>query len=230
MIIVRAPDLGEGRSPIGGGVPGGATAQGYAGALGIGCFSYDDIQAMKAVTVPNAAKAKGTRMDCITTMNAALRALYGDGLKNADGSNKSLSSTVQDTMAALQSYGLASSGQVFEFRKADGGLTKGNSRPDHLDQSIEDWINNQADAQAQSGYYVFGLSIMDGYQSVLLVLQFGGKGDAATKVYWVDQIYGGWDDVTGGVDARVTDRTQKWWDGADPHPKTRATIWPLNPA
>jgi len=207
-----------------------SAAQGYSATLGLTAFPPSAIEKLKAVTVPNSAKARGVRMDCITCMNAGLRALYEDELKNGDGSNKALSSTVQGTMGALQTYRLAQDAQVFEFRKADGGLTRGNSRPDHLDQSIEDWIVKQGDAIPQSGWYVFGLSIMDGYHSVLLALQSDGTGYSAThRLYWIDQIYGGFDDVTGTADARITERTQNWWDGASPKPKTKATVWPLNP-
>ena len=104
-------------------------------------------------------------------------------------------------------------------------------RPDSLISSVETWINAQAEANAQSAWYVFGLSIMDGYHSVVLALMFSGTGNALTRVYWADQIYSGWDDVTGGLDARITQKTQGWWDplASNRKARTRVTVWPLNP-
>ena len=139
-------------------------------------------------------------------------------------------------MTALQGYGLAHSPTVFECEDASGRVTKGVARPDHLHESVEGWVLAQAEPSAQSAWYVFGLSILDGYHSVILALAFSGTGDPRTKIYWADQIYNGWDDVTGQLDARITRLTQHWWDGIECHPdkpnrckpRTRVTVWPLN--
>jgi Papain-like cysteine protease AvrRpt2 len=199
-------------------------------ALGIQAMNQADVDRMRIEFVANAG-AGAARRNCITIMNAGLRQLYGSRLQNSDGSGKALGSTVQDTMAALMGYGLAQMPQVFEFQDASGRLTHGTVRPDSLISSVEAWLNAQGEANAQSAWYVFGLSIMDGYHSVVLALSFSGTGDAATRIYWADQIHGGWDDVTGGVDARITSLTQRWWDPLSPDRKarTRVTVWPLVP-
>ena len=188
------------------------------------------VDRMRAEFVANAGSGAGRR-NCITIMNAGLRQLYGDRLRNPDGSAKALSSTVQDTMAALVGYGLAQSPQRFEFQNASGALTRGTTRPDALMASVEAWLNAQAEANAMSAWYVFGLSILDGYHSVILALDFNGTGDPLTHVFWADQIYSGWDDVTGTLDARITSKTQGWWDPLPERrkPRTRVTVWPLSP-
>jgi V8-like Glu-specific endopeptidase/N-acetyl-anhydromuramyl-L-alanine amidase AmpD/uncharacterized protein YycO len=204
----------------------------YSRPLSLSGFGQGDVDTLKNTFVNNA--AGGSQQNCITIVNAALRAMYGSRLQNPDGTNKSLGSRIDTTMASLQGYGLAGTQQVFEFLDASNRLTKGVVRPDHLRDSVEGWMNAQGDAAAQSTWYLFGLSIMDGYHSVVLGFQFSGPGSADTKVYWADQIYTGWDEVTGGLDARITTLTQRWWDRANAAtpgrvPRTRATLWPLNP-
>lgn len=230
---------------VGGRQPAAGTSLAYAYGLAAGALAYarpltllsgftqDKVDRLKDAFVQNVA-AGGTKQNCITIVNSALRAMYGSRLQNDDGSNKPLGDRINRTMAKLQEYGLAQTEAVFEFLDASGSLTRGVVRPDRLRDSIEAWMNAQADAGQQSGWYLFGLSIMDGYHSVVLALQFNGTGDPSTKVYWADQIYSGWDDVTGGLDARITSRTQAWWDGAkvktpDRLPRTRVTLWPLVP-
>jgi hypothetical protein len=202
----------------------------YATGLALTAMPPANVELMRAEFVANGTGGS-PKKDCITITNAGVRKLFGSRLQNADGTSKALGSTCQDTMRALQGYGLAAAEQVFEFNDAAGAMTKGARRPDHLVSSIESWLVSQADATANnmSALYVFGLSIMDGYHSVILVLDYAGIGEPLTRVYWADQIYGGWDDVTGQLDARITSRTQGWWDPlpAGKKAKTRATVWPL---
>jgi V8-like Glu-specific endopeptidase/uncharacterized protein YycO len=204
----------------------------YVRPLALSAFSQAEVDALKGAFQANA--QGGSQQNCITIVNSGLRAMYGQRLKNDDGSSKALGDRINRAMGSLQGYGLAGTEQVFEFLNAAGTLTKGVVRPDHLRDSVEAWMNAQAEANQQSAWYLFGLSIMDGYHSVLLGMAFSGTGNADTKVYWADQIYNGWDDVTGGVDARITQKTQAWWDSAasrtpDRLPRTRVTLWPLQP-
>lgn len=188
---------------------------------------FDAVERMRQEFVANAASAN--KRNCITITNAGLRRFYEEMLRNPNGSNRALGSTIHDTMAALQGYGLAGQAQVFEFLNASGSLTRGVVRPDRLRDSIENALLNQADANQMSGWYVFGLSIMDGYHSVVLALMFSGIGGPDTHFYWADQIYSGWDDVTNTLDDRITRLTQQWWDPLPPDRKarTRVTVWPL---
>lgn len=207
----------------------GAAAQSLARALEFSAFTPEAIERMRQEFVSNS--AAGSPQNCITISNAGLRQLYGAALQNADGSARALGSTIQDTMARLESYGLAEPRTVFEFNDAAGALTKGVARPAALQSSIESWLLSEAEKGQASAPFVFGLSIMDGYHSVILALDFSGSGDPATKLHWADQIGSGWDDVTAALDARITAKTQGWWDPLPPERKarTRVTVWPLRP-
>lgn len=193
--------------------------------LAVSAFMGEAMERMRATFLAN--KAAAHRLNCIEIMNAGLRSLFDARLRDASGGNLALGSSVQATMGRLQEYGLADAPTDFEYFDAAGRPTRGVNRPETLRQSVEAWIYQQCEVNQQSAYYAFGLSVMDGYHSVLLPVAFSGTGDPSTKVYWADQIYSGWDDVTGGLDARITERTQRWWDGATPKPRTRCRVWPL---
>lgn len=192
-------------------------------ALSIQNFSGEQMEIVRNEFVNNAASAQ--RQNCITIVNSAMRSLYGGRITGR------LGSTIHDTMGALQNYGLAGTAEVFEFLDASGRLTRGVVRPDHLQRSVEDWIMAQADANQMSAHYLFGLSVMDGYHSVILGLDFSGPGDPGTRLYWADQVHGGWDPIVGRLDQRITSKTQGWWDPlpADRKARTRVTLWPLIP-
>lgn len=51
---------------------------------------------------------------------------------------------------------------------------------------------------------------MDGYHSVLLAVDNNVPG--TQKIYWMDQIYSGFDDVTNELDERITSLTKTWWN------------------
>ncbi|MCB0208140.1 MAG: trypsin-like peptidase domain-containing protein [Anaerolineae bacterium] len=199
----------------------------YGHGLALSSFGGEAVELMRQEFVANA--QQGSPRSCIVIANAGLRQLYGSMLQNADGSNKQLGPTIQGTMGALQRYGLADSPQEFEFNNASGSLTRGVVRPHALRRSVEQWLLDQAESNQMSAWYVFGLSIMDGYHSVVLVLQFSGMNNPDTRLYWLDQIYSGWDDVTGTLDNRITRLTQGWWDPLPQQYKarTRVTVWPL---
>ena len=196
-------------------------------------FSDAAVQRMRAEATGNAARAAAST-DTVTFLNAALRQLFNSALRNADGTDKPLGATVQDTMSALQGYGLALPKNDFEFADPTGALTRGAARPDHLRDSVEDWIAHDPDpdphpdAGAQAGWECYGISLLDGYHGVILA--HGGNG-AGPRLYWIDQINGGFDDVTGKLDQRIASLTQKWWDPQDAarKPRTRVSVWPLTP-
>jgi len=198
-----------------------------AGQASLSPFDAGAVDLMRQEFVANV--QQGSPRACIVITNASLRQLYNSLLQNADGSNKQLGSTIQGTMGALQQYGLAGSAQEFEYNNASGSLTRGVVRPHALRRSVEQWLLDQADANQMSAWYVFGLSIMDGYHSAVLALQFSGKNNPDTHLYWADQIYSGWDDVTGMLDDRITGLMQQWWNPLpqDRKARTRVTVWPL---
>ena len=78
-------------------------------------------------------------------------------------------------------------------------------------------------------WYAFGLSILDGYHSVLLLVDHTGTDPV---IYWLDQFATGIDDdVTTTLDERVTTKTQNWWqavmDSKGVGYKTTARLWQL---
>jgi uncharacterized protein YycO len=202
-----------------------ASAFRYSRGLAVSAFASEAMERMRATFLAN--RAAANRLNCIQIMNEGLRSLFDARLRDSGGGDLALGSSVQATMAKLQEYGLADVPTDFEYFDAQGRPTRGVNRPETLRQSVEAWIYQQCEVNQQSAYYAFGLSVMDGYHSVLLPVAFSGTGDPSTKVYWADQIYSGWDDVTGSLDSRITDRTQRWWDGATPKPRTRCRVWPL---
>jgi V8-like Glu-specific endopeptidase len=187
----------------------------------------DAIERMRQTFVAN--RNAGSPQNCITIMNAGLRAFYGQRLMNADGTRRALGSTVQDTMGALERYGLAQSPTVFEFFTSNNRPTLGVLRPEQLRSSVEAWILQQIGTPQHTAWYLFGLSLMDGYHSVTLAVDFNGAGDPLTRIIWADQHYTGWDDTTGQLDTRITGLIQGWWDSVGVKPRTRVTLWPLAP-
>lgn len=79
------------------------------------------------------------------------------------------------------------------------------------------------------GWYAFGLSIMDGYHSVLLLTR---RTNTSTQLFWLDQYSTDvTDDVTTTLDDRITKRTKQWWQAIWIKRKvgysTTARLWPL---
>jgi hypothetical protein len=194
---------------------------------------FDDasIQRLRAEAAATADHAAASGTDTVAFMNALLRKLYNSALRNPDGSDKPLGSTVRDSMAALQGYGFAQPGQDFEFVDAAGQMTKGASRPDRLHDSVEQWMEQDSSGDRHEGWSCFGASLLDGYHGVIVVLSDDVPGSPGKKLYWVDQIHGGFDEVTGQLDQRIATLTQSWWDPQDNahRPRTRITVWPLSP-
>lgn len=160
-------------------------------------------------------------MDCITTLNHAIRLLYSDP-------DLTLGSQIDHTMEALRGRGLASARRDVEFLNEAGKPTTGVTAPDRLRESV--WGVMRGMTAGQAGWSVFGLSLMDGYHSVALVLD--QRDPAAPKVYWCDQwsSNGGWrQHDQQSLDAEIERLTGNWWSDTK-KPRTRATLWRLRGA
>lgn len=196
-------------------------AAGAAQAQQDGPFPEASVERARAFWVYNATEATGSEhMDCITTLNHALRLLYDDPYLQ-------LGSQIDRTFAALGRLGLSTPARVIEFNDARGRLTRGVAAPDKLSESA--WAALLAMAGNRPGYHVFGLSLMDGYHSVGLVLD--QRDLAAPKVYWADQwsSNGGWrQHDQASLDAEIERLTGNWWS-SDRKPKTRTTLWRAKP-
>jgi hypothetical protein len=130
-------------------------------------------------------------------------------------------------MEALRARGLASARRDVEFLNAAGKPTIGVTAPDRLRESLHGVMVGMTGGQR--GWSVFGLSLMDGYHSVALVLD--QRDPAAPRVYWCDQwsSNGGWREHTrDSLDAEIERLTGNWWSESK-KPKTRATLWRLAP-
>ena len=159
-------------------------------------------------------------MDCITTLNHAVRLLYANP-------NLGLGSQIDRSMEALRGQGLATARRDVEFKNEAGQPTTGVTAPDSLRESVYRVMLGLTNGER--GFSVFGLSLMDGYHSVGLVLDH--RDPAAPKVYWCDQwsSNGGWREHTGAsLDGEIERLTRNWWSSTK-KPRTRATLWRLKP-
>jgi hypothetical protein len=174
------------------------------------------IERAKALWVANATGTSSPHMDCITTVNAAMRVLFEDPFLE-------LGSRMDLTFGALQAQGHANAPKVIEFNDAQGKPTLGVTAPWTLRESVFDALVKMAGGSR--GWQVFGLSVMDGYHSVVLCLDTREAGNP--RVYWCDQwsSNGGFKEYDrAGLDEALTEHTRSWWDESTKM-RTRATLW-----
>ncbi|MCO5167463.1 MAG: SH3 domain-containing protein [Planctomycetes bacterium] len=167
----------------------------------------------------NALGENGRTMDCITTLNHAVRLLYEDPMVP-------VGSQIDRTMAALAGAGLAGSPRVIEFNDERGRLTYGVAAPHSLRESV--WDTALAMTRGARGWSVLGLSLMDGYHSILLYVDT----TSTPTIYWADQ----WSSNEGfrqhtkeSLDEEVRRLTTAWWTPQRRF-KTRTTLWRLTPS
>jgi hypothetical protein len=180
-------------------------------------FEEQDVSSLK----PLYEVQKRTQYSCIGILNKAVGTLYSEELKG-----KKLGSTIQDTMKALRKLNIVGAPVIIEFFDASGNITTGMKEPKTLSQSIEQLVLSSS--APLEGWYLYGLSIMDGYHSVLLAVD---ATVSSKKVYWLDQTVG-FEEITGNLDARIENKTNSWWQGVlaskGERYRTRATIWFFN--
>lgn len=178
-----------------------------------------------------AAPANQRRTNSTELLNDALRAFYGS-LLQSNGASPKLSTNIQSAMQDLQQRGLAADAQRFEFLDSAGAATSGDDRPDHLETPVSSWLMDQAQQSGLAGWYLFGVSLLEGNHTALIALQYSGVSNAATKIYWADHM-DNWLDVTNTLDNKLTDLTLRFWDSILAHQnkraRTAATLWPLSP-
>lgn len=181
----------------------------------------DRIARARALWERNAASTGADHMDCITTLNAALRELYEDPFLE-------LGSQIDHTFTKLQGAGLAGAARIVDFKDERGRNTTGVTAPKTLRESVYDAAI--AMTGGARGWHVFGLSLMDGYHSVALT--FDLRDPAAPKVYWCDQ----WSSNGGfrlhdkaSLDAEITRLTSSWWS-EEKKPRSRTTLWKTVPS
>jgi hypothetical protein len=208
------------------------------------CFSKEDVARVQAVYDENSAAAKSNeddRCSCIVMLNVALGRLLGLNLKlhpaRSTRNGRRVKSrrvqmgnlttkSIEKAMAQLRAKGFAVAPTRLDFEDRRGRRA-GTLEPVRLTTSVRDAVLSKS--QPTGCWFAYGLSIMDGHHSVLLLLDRTG---AESKIYWLDQFSSGLDvDVTNNLDQRLTEKTQQWWRSVMEEKKkgydTTIRLWPL---
>lgn len=203
-----------------------------------GCFSAADVARVRTAYVDNSAAADadgGARCSCIVMLNVALGQLLSLRTKQQRARGTSTrtvemgdltTETIEKAMGQLVTRGYALRPTLLNFFDAKN-QTAGTRKPVRLKTSVQATVLAKADVEGC--WFAFGLSIMDGYHSVLLLVD---RTSSNAKIYWLDQFATGIDDdVTTTLDQRITDKTQGWWQGVMDSKKkgydTTIRLWPL---
>lgn len=202
------------------------------------CFKVADVERVRKAYQDNAKAAGANSVDrssCIVMLNVALGQLLKLKTKEHPARSKSTrkvqmgaltTETIEMAMAELRRRGFARPKITIDFfdrRKKTAGTLK----PERLKQSVQKAV---LDLSTVKGcWYAYGLSVMDGYHSVLLLVDKTGKDG---KIYWLDQFSPDInDEVTTTLDQRITSKTQDWWQAVMDEKKvgynTPARVWPL---
>lgn len=101
--------------------------------------------------------------DCVTAVNRSLRKLLSDNSISAKAN-------MDDQMLKLISIDYATEQIEIEFKDSKGKKTKGGTDPfDFLNKNLAEVLKENL--SEDSGYYYFGMSIMDGFHSVMIVVK-----------------------------------------------------------
>ena len=182
------------------------------------CFTRAEIDNVVSAYSENAVVAasdKGARCSCIVMLNVALGKLLPlpTKLSRARGTSDRWIQTaalttesIEQAMDQLRDQGFASAPTVLDFLDRRG-QTAGTLKPERLKDSVQEMVAKRSDTNGC--WYAYGVSIMDGYHSVLLLVE---RQSASFRIYWLDQFSAGLDtNVTDALDQRLTDKTQAWW-------------------
>ncbi len=202
------------------------------------CFTQTEIESVAAAYAENIAAAasdSGARCSCIVMLNVALGKLLPLQVKQNRARGTSdrrvqmaalTTESVDQAMQQLRDQGFATAPTELDFLDRRN-RTAGTLRPERLKDSVQDTVLRLSDTDGC--WFAYGMSVMDGYHSVLLLVD---RRAAGGKIYWLDQFSGGLDtDVTDSLDQRLTDKTQAWWQSVmDTKQKgfsTTIRVWPL---
>ncbi|HRB81592.1 MAG TPA: hypothetical protein PK614_04955 [Nitrospira sp.] len=202
------------------------------------CFSARDIAKVQKVYEDNASAASSNSVDrcsCIVMLNVALGQLLPLRLKQNRARGTSdrhvqmgdlTTGTIEKAMKQLHRKGYTDASTMMDFLDRRG-RTAGTLKPERLKAGVRDKV--LANSKTEGCWFAFGMSIMDGYHSVLLLVDHTA---ADAKIYWLDQFSTGLDDdVTDSLDQRLTDKTQGWWQAVMGIKRkgynTTICLWPL---
>lgn len=204
------------------------------------CFSKADVGRVVKLYVDNAAAARAQKVDrcsCIVMLNVALGQLLSLPLRPNRARGKSnrivqmgklTTETIEKAMAQLVRSGYALAPAVINFLDAHNHVA-GTLKPERLRSSPRQKLLDLT--SGGKCWFAFGLSIMDGFHSVLLLVDRTG---AKPGIYWLDQFSfspGAIRDVTTALDDRLLQTTRTYWQGVlDQRGKCYSTmirLWPL---
>jgi hypothetical protein len=205
------------------------------------CFKAMDVARVRKVYQDNTKAAganKDDRCSCIVMLNVALGQLLKLKTKQHPARSNSTrkvqmgaltTATIEKAMAQLRLAGYATAAITIDFFDRRN-KTAGTLKPERLKKSVQKTV---LDLSTVKGcWYAYGLSIMDGYHSVLLMVDKTGNDG---KIYWLDQFISDINDinseVTTTLDQRITTQTQGWWQDVMDKKKvgynTPVRVWPL---
>jgi len=188
-------------------------------------FDASRVEAMRQYFIANARSSNPA--SCIDTLNSGVRTLLNNPQQRMGGE-------VQSSMARLRRSSHAGPEQIIEFNDSRGRLTTGTREPQALRQSV--WNTLIQMAGGDPGWSVFGMSLVDGYHSVVLTLD--NNDPDRPRIYWSDQwgSRGGWQEFNhADLDAEVLQLTRDFRlrfnreHGGSVWPRTRVTLWRLRP-
>ena len=182
------------------------------------------------------------RASCIVMLNVGLGQLLGLRTKNHPARTYKPATMSRRprtvTMGDLTTHSIESAmGQLVRARRATGpllvrftdrrGRRAGTLAPQVMQNSLLDAITSRT--TGTGCWYAFGLSLMDGYHSVMLLVDHTGS---SRRIWWMDQFSRGLSrDVTTSLDADVTSYTATAWQSVKDSKgvgfDTTARLWRL---
>lgn len=186
-------------------------------------FGEDDAAALKPAFIENPNAREGTQKECREIAKTGLLDLLRQKSRAEGGKEPPSDKDLKATIAGYEKYRLKRPGGEFEFTDEDGELTKGEKEPEELTAKVEDAVVSKV--QEVKGWHLFGLSIMDAQRSALIAVD--NRKPGARRVYWLDRTQGGFEEVTGRLDQRITNLTRELWSAQPPDQRhrTRAAFW-----
>ena len=212
-------------------------------------FSSTDIQRVRTVYRANYAARRRNANDsnsCIVMLNVGLGQLLKLPLKETfarGGRNrvtgarltnrkvkmaKLTTATIEKAMGQLRARRFALRPIEFEFLDARGKRA-GTTPPDRLQSSVSARVI--ALSRPAGAWYAYTMSIMDGYHSVLLLVDRTGTNK---RIFWLDQFSGDVRvDVASRLDTMLTESTKRYWQTFKTNNKrgytsnTTIRLWPL---
>jgi hypothetical protein len=186
-------------------------------------YGEEDAAALEPALIQNSSAREDTEKECRVIMQTGLIGLLREKSRAVQGQEPPTDSELEETITGYTKLRLQKAPVQFEFADENSRPTKGENRPEGLMDKVEDALVGKV--KAAKGWHLFGLSIMDAQRSVLLAVD--NRNPVARRIYWMDRARGGFDDVTGRLDERITRLTQELWSAQPPdrRHRTRATFW-----